>query len=64
MRVSGIDKDFSSLEILFYQADQQEQMELIATYLANKTRELGGIKLDIVLDDDTSVTIQTKVNEL
>lgn len=63
IRIAGFDRDFSPLELLFHQEDDQTKMMLVSTYLANFTEEHGGIELKIELHDDSVVTVKTKIEK-
>lgn len=63
VRIAGIDKDFTPLELLFYQEDDQTKLHLVSSYLANFTKEHGGLELTVTLDDDSVVKINTKIKK-
>lgn len=59
VRIAGIDKDLSPLEILFYQASDEERIELATSCLAIITQEAGGIEFTVTMEDGSVITITT-----
>lgn len=64
VRIAGIDRDFTELELMFHQADEEEKAELVAGYLANLTVQVGaGIRLRVELESDKVVEIETSIKK-
>lgn len=60
VRIAGIDKDFTPLELMFAQAAPDEKMEIAAGYLANTVQALGDIEVKVELESDAIIVISAK----
>lgn len=59
VRIAGIERELSTLEVLFYQASRDEQIELASSCLALLTEELGGIEFTVEMETGSTVKITT-----
>lgn len=61
VRIAGIDRELSPLEILWAQATDEERLNLTSSYLANITTLHGAIELKVELENDQIIIINTKL---
>lgn len=59
VRIAGIDKELSPLEVLFYQASDEERIELATSCLAVLTKQVGGVEFTVTMEDETVIKIST-----
>jgi hypothetical protein len=57
VRIAGIDRDFSPLELMFHQAEEEEKLQLAAGYIAQLAAEYGELTLDIELESNSKIHI-------
>lgn len=64
VRIAGIEKDLTPLELLFVQAEPNEKLELASGYIAQLANELGDLELKVTMGDDSVIIISAKLNQL
>lgn len=63
VRIAGIEKEFTPLELMFIQAPENEKLEIAAGYLAQVASNVGDIEVKIELESNTKVIINAKVKK-
>jgi hypothetical protein len=58
VRIAGIDKDFTNLELLFLQAEDSEKMELAAGYIAQTAAKVGEFEIKVELTEGQVIMIK------
>lgn len=57
VRIAGIKKDLSPLELLFMQSENNEKLELASGYIAVLVSEHGNLELKVTMGDGSIIII-------